>query len=54
MQNEYSGDHDLVFPYVGTQNWIHGMELPMTKPWAPWFVNKQVAGYVLYVLNIYI
>ncbi|WOH07285.1 hypothetical protein DCAR_0726715 [Daucus carota subsp. sativus] len=45
MQNEYSGDHDLVFPYVGTQNWIHGMELPMTKPWAPWFVNKQVAGY---------
>lgn len=41
----FSGDHDLVFPYIGTQKWIRSLELTLTKPWSPWFVNRQVGGY---------
>ncbi|XP_074322005.1 serine carboxypeptidase-like 3 isoform X2 [Apium graveolens] len=41
----FSGDHDLVFPYIGTQKWIHSLDLTVTKPWSPWFINRQVGGY---------
>nr|XP_017256825.1 PREDICTED: serine carboxypeptidase-like 3 isoform X5 [Daucus carota subsp. sativus] len=41
----YSGDHDLVFPYIGTRKWIHTLGLSVDRTWKPWFVNKQVAGY---------
>ncbi|KAA8536288.1 hypothetical protein F0562_028766 [Nyssa sinensis] len=41
----YSGDHDYVFPYVGTQEWIHSLSLEVENGWEPWFVDAQVAGY---------
>lgn len=41
----YSGDHDLVFPYIGTRKWIHTLGLRVDRTWTPWFVNQQVAGY---------
>ncbi|KAL8254170.1 hypothetical protein R6Q59_032391 [Mikania micrantha] len=40
-----NGDHDMNFPYVGTEKWIKSLDLPIESPWNPWFVDKQVAGY---------
>lgn len=39
-----SGDHDMNFPYVGTEQWIKSFNLPIESPWDPWFVNTQIAG----------
>ncbi|WOH04814.1 hypothetical protein DCAR_0624226 [Daucus carota subsp. sativus] len=41
----YSGDHDMVFPYIGTRQWIHTLGLKVERTWKPWFVKSQVAGY---------
>ncbi|XP_017254878.1 serine carboxypeptidase-like 17 [Daucus carota subsp. sativus] len=41
----YSGDHDMVFPYIGTRQWIHTLRLKVERTWKPWFVKGQVAGY---------
>ncbi|KAF7849678.1 hypothetical protein BT93_L0406 [Corymbia citriodora subsp. variegata] len=41
----YSGDHDKVIPYVGTQLWIDSLNLTISEDWHAWFVNGQVAGY---------
>ncbi|KAM5549708.1 serine carboxypeptidase-like 18 [Rosa sericea] len=42
----YSGDHDMVIPYVGTFAWIESLNLTIDETsWKPWFVNAQVAGY---------
>ncbi|PWA92690.1 peptidase S10, serine carboxypeptidase, Alpha/Beta hydrolase fold protein [Artemisia annua] len=40
-----NGDHDMTFPYVGTQKWIKSLKLRVETPWKPWFVRNQVAGY---------
>ncbi|KAJ0792676.1 putative peptidase S10, serine carboxypeptidase, alpha/Beta hydrolase [Helianthus annuus] len=40
-----SGDHDMTFPYVGTEEWIKSLNVPIESPWNPWFVDNQVAGY---------
>ncbi|KAK1359063.1 Serine carboxypeptidase-like 18 [Heracleum sosnowskyi] len=41
----YSGDHDMVFPYIGTRQWIRTLGLTVDRTWKPWFVKGQVAGY---------
>ncbi|KAF8034219.1 hypothetical protein BT93_C0490 [Corymbia citriodora subsp. variegata] len=41
----YSGDHDMIIPYVGTQVWIDSLNLTISNNWHAWFVNGQVAGY---------
>ncbi|KAA8536289.1 hypothetical protein F0562_028767 [Nyssa sinensis] len=41
----YSGDHDMVIPYVGTQEWIYSLNLTIESGWESWFVDAQVAGY---------
>ncbi|XP_048337208.2 serine carboxypeptidase-like 1 [Ziziphus jujuba] len=41
----YSGDHDMVIPYLGTHAWIEALNLTLVDDWQPWFVNGQVAGY---------
>ncbi|KAF5812751.1 putative peptidase S10, serine carboxypeptidase, alpha/Beta hydrolase [Helianthus annuus] len=49
-----SGDHDFTFPYVGAEEWIQSLNLPVESPWKPWFVNNQVAGYRMkYAKNEY-
>ncbi|KAJ9159366.1 hypothetical protein P3X46_024875 [Hevea brasiliensis] len=41
----YSGDHDTGIPYIGTQQWIKSLNLPMVDKWRPWSVNNETAGY---------
>ncbi|KAI4318750.1 hypothetical protein MLD38_032420 [Melastoma candidum] len=43
----YSGDHDMVFPYLGTLKWIGLLNLSITSEWQPWTVDGQVAGYTI-------
>ncbi|KAL4565091.1 hypothetical protein LXL04_029174 [Taraxacum kok-saghyz] len=43
----YSGDHDMVVPYMGTLNSIESLNLLEVNGWTPWFVDKQVAGYTV-------
>ncbi|KAJ8765664.1 hypothetical protein K2173_014786 [Erythroxylum novogranatense] len=42
----YSGDHDMVVPYLGTLSWIKALNFSVVEPWRPWFVEQVVAGYI--------
>ncbi|XP_020570851.1 serine carboxypeptidase-like 18 [Phalaenopsis equestris] len=41
----YSGDHDMIFPMVGTKQWIKSLQFFVTQRWRSWHVSGQVAGY---------
>ncbi|PIA25018.1 hypothetical protein AQUCO_13300012v1 [Aquilegia coerulea] len=41
----FSGDHDMVVPFMSTQAWIKSLKLLICDEWRPWFVDGQVAGY---------
>ncbi|XP_077245622.1 serine carboxypeptidase-like 18 isoform X2 [Tasmannia lanceolata] len=41
----YSGDHDMMIPFVGTQAWIRSLNFSIIDDWRPWLVEGQVAGY---------
>ncbi|OWM79151.1 hypothetical protein CDL15_Pgr003322 [Punica granatum] len=43
----YSGDHDMVVPYVGTEAWIQRLNMSLTTEWEPWLLEGQVAGYTM-------
>ncbi|KAL5549196.1 hypothetical protein UlMin_004427, partial [Ulmus minor] len=38
------GDHDMLIPHIGTQNWIRSLNLKASEIWRAWFVDGQVAG----------
>lgn len=44
----YSGDHDMVVPFIGTQAWIKSLNFSVVDKWRPWYVDRQVAGWVQY------
>ncbi|XVE95047.1 hypothetical protein REPUB_Repub02eG0062700 [Reevesia pubescens] len=41
----YSGDHDMIVPFLATQAWIRSLNYPIVDDWRPWMVQGQVAGY---------
>nr|BAO04182.1 hypothetical protein [Delphinium grandiflorum] len=41
----YSGDHDMIVPYMGTEAWIKSLNYSIIDDWRSWFVGGQVAGY---------
>ncbi|XP_057740737.1 serine carboxypeptidase-like 19 isoform X3 [Arachis stenosperma] len=41
----FSGDHDLVVPFLSTQAWIRALNYSILDDWRPWLVNGQVAGF---------
>ncbi|KAF3963982.1 hypothetical protein CMV_011677 [Castanea mollissima] len=41
----YSGDHDMITPYIGTQLWIKSLNLSIVDEWRPWLVDDQVGGF---------
>ncbi|GAV78824.1 Peptidase_S10 domain-containing protein [Cephalotus follicularis] len=41
----FSGDHDMVIPHNGIEDWIASLDLSLDIDWRPWFTNGQVAGY---------
>ncbi|KAG6710082.1 hypothetical protein I3842_06G165400 [Carya illinoinensis] len=43
----YNGDHDLVIPNIGTQEWIKVLNLTIVNDWHSWLVDGQVAGYTI-------
>eukprot|EP00253_Pinus_taeda_P008356 PITA_08356 len=49
----YSGDQDMVIPFVGTEAWIRSLNYTILDDWRPWWVDRQVAGYTrLYENNL--
>ncbi|KAI6699389.1 hypothetical protein NL676_013713 [Syzygium grande] len=47
----YSGDHDMVIPYLGTQSWIKTLNVSIVDDWRPWMVGDQVARCYLCCLS---
>ncbi|CAK7322538.1 unnamed protein product [Dovyalis caffra] len=41
----YSGDHDMMIPFLGTQAWIRSLNYSIVDDWRPWHFQGQVAGY---------
>ncbi|XP_023642758.1 serine carboxypeptidase-like 16 isoform X5 [Capsella rubella] len=46
-----SGDHDMLTPYVGTQDWIRSLNYSIIDKWTPWMIHDQVAGYTTTYAN---
>jgi len=44
----YSGDDDAVCATIGTQYWIYGLGLTVTKSWTPWYFEEEVGGYIVH------
>ncbi|XP_065848174.1 serine carboxypeptidase-like 7 [Euphorbia lathyris] len=41
----YSGDHDMLIPFVGTEAWIRSLNVSIIDEWRPWHLDFQIAGY---------
>ncbi|CAF1860861.1 unnamed protein product [Brassica napus] len=49
----YSGDHDMLVPFIATQAWIRSLNYSIVDDWRPWMVNDQIAGYVICYLVLH-
>uniref|UniRef100_A0A0E0MF39 Uncharacterized protein n=1 Tax=Oryza punctata TaxID=4537 RepID=A0A0E0MF39_ORYPU len=43
----YSGDHDSVVPFLGTQTWVRSLGYPIVDDWRAWHVDGQSAGFTI-------
>ncbi|KAG6490009.1 hypothetical protein ZIOFF_051291 [Zingiber officinale] len=41
-----NGDHDLVVPFSGTEQWIKSLNYSIVEDWGSWYVGGQVTGYI--------
>ncbi|CAJ1973480.1 unnamed protein product [Sphenostylis stenocarpa] len=41
----YSGDHDMIVPFLSTQAWIRALNYSIVSDWRQWYYNGQVVGY---------
>ncbi|CAN6820510.1 unnamed protein product, partial [Brassica oleracea] len=39
-----SGDHDMLVPFLATQDWIRSLNYSIIDHWRPWMVHNQVAA----------
>nr|GLL18295.1 serine carboxypeptidase-like 17 isoform X1 [Ipomoea trifida] len=42
----YSGDHDMMVPFLSTQAWIRSLNYSIIDEWRQWTVEGQVAGFI--------
>ncbi|XP_043708983.1 serine carboxypeptidase-like 18 [Telopea speciosissima] len=41
----YSGDHDMIVPFLGTEAWIKSLNYSILDEWRSWIVDAEIAGY---------
>ncbi|PNT63830.1 hypothetical protein BRADI_4g21591v3 [Brachypodium distachyon] len=47
----YSGDHDAVVPFLGTQSWVRSLNFPVVDEWRAWHLDGQSAGFTITYAN---
>ncbi|XP_072990306.1 serine carboxypeptidase-like 17 [Typha latifolia] len=47
----YSGDHDLVVPFLGTQEWVRSLNFSIVSDWRSWNFGGQSAGFTITYSN---
>jgi serine carboxypeptidase-like clade 1 len=47
----YSGDHDAVVPFLGTQSWVRSLNFPVVDEWRAWHLDGQSAGFTITYTN---
>jgi len=47
----YSGDHDAIIPFLGTQSWVRSLKFPITNEWRAWHLDGQSAGFTITYRN---
>lgn len=47
----YSGDHDIVVPFLGTQAWVRSLSFSIVDDWRAWHVDGQSAGFSISYSN---
>ncbi|CAD6267024.1 unnamed protein product [Miscanthus lutarioriparius] len=49
----YSGDHDLIIPFMGTQAWTRSFNFSIVDDWRAWHLDNQAAGFtIMYATNL--
>ncbi|XP_066329994.1 serine carboxypeptidase-like 2 isoform X2 [Miscanthus floridulus] len=47
----YSGDHDLMVPFLSTQAWIRSLNFSIVDDWRAWHLKGQAAGFTITYAN---
>ncbi|CAO2149211.1 unnamed protein product [Urochloa humidicola] len=47
----YSGDHDAMVPFIGTQAWVRSLNYPIVDDWRAWHLDGQSAGFTITYSN---
>ncbi|TVU25641.1 hypothetical protein EJB05_28145, partial [Eragrostis curvula] len=47
----YSGDHDAVVPFLGTQTWVRSLNFSIVDGWRAWHLDGQSAGFTITYSN---
>uniref|UniRef100_A0A453HH20 Serine carboxypeptidase-like 19 n=1 Tax=Aegilops tauschii subsp. strangulata TaxID=200361 RepID=A0A453HH20_AEGTS len=47
----YSGDHDAIIPFLGTQSWVRSLNFPIVDEWRAWHLDGQSAGFTIAYTN---